>query len=239
MQWHCVVPVDTSTLQKLQWVHNNLPRVVCGVSKFQLRLSEDVLHELHWLPIRQRIHYKIATITYRALHLQQPSYISSLLFNYVPPRTLRSASHGLLNTPGSRTVIGKGRFSPAAPVTWNNLPHTDRSAETIENIRTRLRTYLPSLHHRHMLSCCWFTYIYRDKVKTNAIWQLASFGCLIKQPNFYPTNFNLFNPWHRITINVQYKSVPNMGYYWIKSLATVISSSLESVKLSKTTLICP
>jgi len=52
------------------------------------------------LPIRQRIHYKIATITYRALHLQQPSYISSLLVNYIPPRSLPFTSQGLLNAPG-------------------------------------------------------------------------------------------------------------------------------------------
>jgi len=121
---------------------SNLARVVCGVSKFQLRLSEDVLHELHWLPIRQRIHYKIATITYRALHLQQPTYIASLLVNYIPPRTLRSTSQGLLNTPGSWTLIGARHFSSAAPVIWNKLPYTVRSAETIGTFRTRLKTHL-------------------------------------------------------------------------------------------------
>jgi len=80
------------------------------------------MHELHWLPIRQEIHYKIATITCRALHLQQPSYISSLLVNYIPPQTLRSTCQGLLDTPRSRTVIGDRRFSSVAPVIWYNLP---------------------------------------------------------------------------------------------------------------------
>ena len=84
----------------------------------------------------------IATITYRALHLQQPSYISSLLVNYVPPRTLRFTSQGLLNTPGSRTVIGATRFSSAAPVIWNKLPYTVRSDETIATFCTRLKTHL-------------------------------------------------------------------------------------------------
>jgi len=92
--------IPTSTLQKLQRVQINLARVVCGISKLQ-RPSEDLLYELHWLPVRQRIHYKIATITYQALQLQQPTYISSLLINYIPPRTLRSTSQGLLDTPGS------------------------------------------------------------------------------------------------------------------------------------------
>ena len=113
--------------------------VVCGVSKFQ-RPSEDLLHELHWLPIIQRIHYIIATITYQALHLQQP-----LPVNYIPPQTLRSTSQGLLNTPGSRTLIGARRFLSAAPVIWNKLPYTVRSAETIRTffvVRTRLKIHL-------------------------------------------------------------------------------------------------
>jgi len=47
---------SASTLQKLQQVAR-----VCGVSKFQQQQSEDLLHELHWLPVRKQIHYKIAT----------------------------------------------------------------------------------------------------------------------------------------------------------------------------------
>jgi len=111
----------------------------------EMSICVDLLHELHQLPTRQQIHYKIATITYRhyrALHLQQPSYISSLLVNYIPPHTLCSTSQGLLNTPGSRTVIGARRFSSADPVIWNKLPHTVRSAETIGILRTRLKTHL-------------------------------------------------------------------------------------------------
>ena len=96
---------------------------------------------LGWTTIN-RIHYKIATITCRALHLQKPSNISSLLLNYIPPRTLRSASRGLLNTPGSPTVVGARRFSSAATVIWNKLPYTVWSAETIETFRTRLKTCL-------------------------------------------------------------------------------------------------
>ena len=122
--------ISTSTLQKLQRVQNNLARGVCGVSKSQ-RPSEDLLHELHWLPIRQGIHYKIATITCRALHLQQPSYISSLLVNYIPPRTLRVTSQGLLPTHLVHELLLAPDFLSAAPVIWNKLPYTVRSTETI------------------------------------------------------------------------------------------------------------
>jgi len=74
--------------------------------------------------------------------MQQPSYISSLLVNYIPPRTLRSTSQGLLNTPGSQTVIDVRRFSSAAPVIWKKLLYTVRSDETTGTFCTRLKTHL-------------------------------------------------------------------------------------------------
>jgi len=86
-----------STLKMIHQVQNNLGRIVCGVNKFQCP-SKDLLYELHWLPIRQLIHYKTVTINYRALHQQQPTYISSLPVNYIPPQTLSSVSQGLLST---------------------------------------------------------------------------------------------------------------------------------------------
>jgi len=71
------VTYSYSTFQSLHYKSSNESRttllVVCGLKKFQ-RPSED-LYKLHWLLVRQRIHYKIAIITYRALHEQQPTYI--------------------------------------------------------------------------------------------------------------------------------------------------------------------
>ena len=101
-----LINIPASTLQKLQRVQNNLARVVCGVSKF-LRPSEDLLHKLHWLPIRQRIYYKIA-----AIHLPGTAsattnlHLINLLVNYISSQTLCSTSQRLLDTLGSRNVIG-------------------------------------------------------------------------------------------------------------------------------------
>jgi len=38
-----------------------------------------VLADLHWLPVRYRIEYKIALLTYKALTIQQPQYLSELI----------------------------------------------------------------------------------------------------------------------------------------------------------------
>jgi len=48
------------------------------------------VRKLHWLPVKQRITYKIASITYRTCHSSQPVYLRDLLTNYQPARTLRS-----------------------------------------------------------------------------------------------------------------------------------------------------
>ena len=81
---------SVSNLARLQLVQNTLGRVVAQKSRFDH--ITPVLSELHWLPICTRIKFKIATITYRVLQYQQPSYLAALVPFYVPVRSLRSSS---------------------------------------------------------------------------------------------------------------------------------------------------
>jgi len=45
-------------------------------------VSADLLKDLHWLPVRGRVDYKIAVLFYKAVKLQQPSYLTGLLSTY-------------------------------------------------------------------------------------------------------------------------------------------------------------
>jgi len=49
--------------------------------------SSGILKHLHWLPIEQRIHLKLATLTHNTLCSTQPAYLHSLL-NYHTPHVL-------------------------------------------------------------------------------------------------------------------------------------------------------
>src|SRR6218665_998455 len=60
----------------------------------------SVLKSLHWLKIPQRIHYKIASLTYNTLQTSQPSYIRRLL-TIQPPGSTRSSSLSFLVSPSS------------------------------------------------------------------------------------------------------------------------------------------
>ena len=53
-------------LKKLQAVQNAAARVVMRTRKFDH--ITPVLRDLHWLPVRQRIKYKLAMIVYKCLH---------------------------------------------------------------------------------------------------------------------------------------------------------------------------
>ena len=55
--------VSDELLQKLQVIQNAAARVATGARKFDH--ITPVLHELHWLPVRQRIRFKLAMTVYK------------------------------------------------------------------------------------------------------------------------------------------------------------------------------
>ena len=59
----------------------------------------------------------------KALSNFSPSYISNLLENYKPTRSLRSSSRKLLVIPHSKLKsYGNHAFSVSAPKLWNDIP---------------------------------------------------------------------------------------------------------------------
>ena len=68
---------SSENINKLQRVQNNAARLVFKVSK-RSHIT-PFLKELHWLPIRARIEYKIATICFNTLEGTSPLYISDLI----------------------------------------------------------------------------------------------------------------------------------------------------------------
>ena len=63
-------------LDRLQRVQNSLARTVCW-AKWSDSATEH-RQTLHWLPIRQRIEYKIAVMTFNARIDRGPRYVSEL-----------------------------------------------------------------------------------------------------------------------------------------------------------------
>ena len=127
-------------LTKLQRVLNRMARVVTKSPPFTR--SVPLLRSLHWLPVKYRVHFKICSLTYKALHEEQPVYLCSLIAISLPSRSLRSNRGITLLVPRIRTNTGARAFSSCAPSLWNNLPLSVRSATSVATFRRRLKTYL-------------------------------------------------------------------------------------------------
>ena len=89
------LPADQITW--LQWVQNNAARLVM---KKRRRDHVTLLpKELHWLPVKFRCQYKIATLAYRHFEGSLPLYLSSSLCTYESSRSLQSSNEKLLKIP--------------------------------------------------------------------------------------------------------------------------------------------
>jgi hypothetical protein len=130
-------------LDKLQIVQNAAVRLVTQTKKRDHITSKR--KSLHWLPIRQRVMYKIAVLAYQCVNGAAPSYLCNLV-------SLRSVNRHLRNycaisrdlevpvtLPG---VYGSRSFSYAAPQIWNSLPIDLKMSPSIENFRAGLKTHL-------------------------------------------------------------------------------------------------
>ena len=130
-----------SNLTRLQRVQNTLARVVAEKPRF-CHIT-PVLSDLHWLPVRHRISYKIATVTFRVLQFQQPSYLASLIPKYVPTWALRSSSALSTCVPPRKTTIATSKsFSSVASSIWNSLPNHLWSIPTLPAFRRALKHHL-------------------------------------------------------------------------------------------------
>jgi hypothetical protein len=113
---------------------------------FLLRKADHVtplLMDLHWLPVEQRINFKILLFAYKIVNGLAPSYLSDLLVPYVPRRALRSGEKLLLCQPSYRLKsYGFRAFSVCAPTLWNYLPIEIRRSQTVDIFKQKLKTHL-------------------------------------------------------------------------------------------------
>ncbi len=128
-------------IQKLQCVQNAAARLVTHSKKYDH--ITPVLADLHWLPVRYRILFKVLVLTYRALEGTAPPYIQSLLSQHTPKRALRSAAKFSLTVPRSNTIsYGARAFSRFAPAEFNKLPESLTKSATLSAFKSGLKTHL-------------------------------------------------------------------------------------------------
>ena len=72
------------SIDQLQRVQNIAAKIVLGKGRYDS--STRCLAEVHWLPIQQRIEFKIITLVHKSLHGLAPQYLVDPLTRKVPRR---------------------------------------------------------------------------------------------------------------------------------------------------------
>lgn len=119
-------------ISRLQRLQNSCARVIYGARRREH--VSPLLRQLHWLPIRQRIIFKVLTLVFKCLRNTAPSYLSDILPETVENRFVR--------IPRTKTSHGDHAFCRFGPIYWNALPLTLRNIQSISNFKPKLKHYL-------------------------------------------------------------------------------------------------
>ena len=114
---------------------------LAGLAVISLVYITPVLRSLHWLPVRQRIVYKLATLI---LMGRAPSYLAENCHQAGTRRPgTRSADSSMLDVPRTRIALGDRSFAVSGPRIWNSLPASIRDSTLLAGtFPTLLKTYL-------------------------------------------------------------------------------------------------
>ena len=131
------------TIKQMQRIQNYGDKLVLG--KIRYNSSRNILKDLHWLPIKSRIKFKILMLVYKCLRGNAPEYLRNLMTRC--PQTIHTVrSNNIMD----RLVIPKTlrktftsrSFSVMGPVLWNSLPNCVKDSGNIDIFKKRLKPFL-------------------------------------------------------------------------------------------------
>ena len=130
------------SILKLQRIQNWAAKVVLHRDKYSS--STDALITLHWLPIKERIDFKILCLVFKSINNMAPQYLSSLLKIKSFPRNTRASTRGItLEVPKVKKATFAARsFSVYGPKLWNSLPPLIHHSPSYSVFKNKVKTEL-------------------------------------------------------------------------------------------------
>ena len=131
-------------IQPLQKIQNFTARLVFLAPRYHH--STPLLENLDWLPISERVKYKMACMCFSAINGSVPAYLSELLHVYTPFRALRSSSDTrmlenlAIQTQDSWLLHFLLLWTPHLEFTPQDLRH----CSTLSTFKAKLKTFLTS-----------------------------------------------------------------------------------------------
>ena len=146
----------------------HLPWRLCNEYKMRLldltltdgRIITPALQQLHWLPVKYRIIFKIVTMMHQILHARCPSYLADLVaFNMADSQRcqLRSSQTRAAVVKRTQAQFGKRAFSVCGPSIWYSLPPAVRNIDSHPAFRSSEVTFILLYFYCITFtdSCCW------------------------------------------------------------------------------------
>ena len=135
--------LSTKDINCLQLVQNSCAKLVLGKTRYDSSMAW--LKQLHWLPVKFQIKFKILCLMHRMDNDSAPVYLHKMVKKKVFYRQTRHAT-----TPGSlyeipligRRTFQARAFSVSGLTEWNNLPVYLRTITNHEKFRKKLKTHL-------------------------------------------------------------------------------------------------
>jgi len=128
----------------LQRVQNAAARLVARLGPYD-QVTATLKDRVTWLPIEQRIVFKLCALMHQVRIGLAPSYLRECVTASADvtsrPR-LRSTSSQRYERPGTRLKFGERSFSCAGPRAWNGLPSSLQELTDTKTFKRKLKTFL-------------------------------------------------------------------------------------------------
>ena len=129
-----------SVIQQMQNIQNYAANLVLGRSKYSS--NKEALAELHWLPIKFRIKFKILVLVFKCLRGEAPEYLMNLLVRCTKwTHNLRSSNKEdrlvIPRTVGQTFAVRS--FSIVGPTLWNKLPNHIKNSNYLDIFQKNLK----------------------------------------------------------------------------------------------------
>ena len=133
----------STDLDRLQSLQHKAAKLIFYATR--LDSPTPLMHNLHWLPVRERIKFKLCLYVYKCLHDSAPSYLTELVSyrtrSSSGPVTRSSNDTTLLNSFIGNTCSGDKSFRAAGPALWNCLPRNIREACSVSVFKKLLKAH--------------------------------------------------------------------------------------------------
>ena len=142
--------VADEQITRIQKMQNKTAQLILKKSKRDH--VTPLLKELHWLPVKYCIQYKLATLTFRYFDGTLPPYLSPSFCTYQPLHSLRSSTERHLNIPKTNLkTFSERSFGYVAPTVWNSLLANLRASPSLPTFKVNLKTHF--FHQAFWLIC--------------------------------------------------------------------------------------